>query len=317
MISFLRTSDVVNDFKEGRIQRDEYWTKMQYFHLGLQSYGDLIQDGNLERIEIEAEELHIALKNGLKMIWNPKDIRTAPNMLVNHGEYEPQELTIIESLAKFCHVVFDIGANVGWYTLHLAQLLRETGGKVYAIEPVPQTFAELTRNIQLNGYSDMVHPFNLALGDSDGIAKLYIPSYSGSAAASQRQLLPDDTYQTIECQVVTLDAFVSEHQIDQLDLIKCDVEGAELFVVRGGLNTIELHKPIIMLEMLRKWARAFAYHPNDIISLLRGYGYRCWSYEGQRFKEMVEMDEDCIQTNFFFLHKPKHDNLFASGLCNA
>jgi len=317
MISFLSILDVVNDFRVGKIQREEYWTKMQSFHLALQGYTGLFRGGNLDRIEIEAEGLNIVLKNGLKMIWNPKDIRAAPNMLINHGEYEPQELAVIEALAKFCRVMFDIGANVGWYALHLAKLLRKTGGRVYAIEPIPQTFTELTRNIQLNGYSDTVYPFNLALGDSDGIGKLYIPSSSGSAAASQRQLFPDDTYQAVECQMVTLDAFVGKHHIDQLDLIKCDVEGSELFVLRGGLSTIETHKPVIMLEMLRKWARAFAYHPNDIISLLKRYGYRCWSYEGRRLAEVSEIDEDCTQTNFFFLHHPKHDNLLASGFRNA
>lgn len=309
--------DIANDFKAGKIQRDEYWTKMQYFHLGLLGYGDLIRRGDLDRIEIKGEGLNIVLKNGLKMMWNPKDIRTAPNMLINHGEYEPDELAIMESIVAYCHVVLDVGANVGWYTLHFAKSLREVGGKVYAIEPVPRTFAELTRNIQLNGYSDTVYPFNLALGDSDGIAELYIPGYFGSAAASQRQLFPDDTYHTVKCQMVTLDTFVSKHRVDQLDLIKCDVEGSELFVLRGGLCTIERHKPIIMLEMLRKWTRAFAYHPNEIISLLRGYGYQCWSYEGRRFNEVSEVDDDCAQTNFFFLHNPKHDGLRALSLRGA
>ncbi len=301
-----RILDLVNDFQQGNMARAEYWTAMQRFHVGLQDYADLIQDGRVTQIEITRAGLQIVLPNGLRMIWNPGDMRAAPNAVINHGEYEREELALLEFLARDCRVLFDVGANTGWYTLHLAHQLRASGGKVYAFEPIPQTYAELTRNIALNHCAPTVVAQNVALSDVEQTIQLYVPALSGSAAASQRQLMPNETNQTFECQALTLDTFARQQSIARLDLIKCDVEGAELFVLRGGLGSIATHKPMIMLEMLRKWARLFAYHPNDIIALLSRYGYACWSFEQGRLVPVSQVDEACVQTNFFFLHCDKH-----------
>ena len=304
-----RLSDLVNDFQAGKLLRPEYWLAMRQFHAGLQDYADLIRRGSVAKIEINRDELEIVLTNGLRMLWYPSDVRSAPNMLVNHGEYEPEELALLEYLAQECRVIVDVGANAGWYALHLAQQLRVSAGKVFAFEPVPQTFSALTRNIQLNDYGNVIAAFNLALSDTDRTIQLYVPDVSGSAAASQQPLFPNEKNQTVECQATTLDVFARRQSLERLDLIKCDVEGAELFVVRGGLKPIETHQPIIMLEMLRKWARLFNYHPNDIIGLLKNYGYACWSFENWRLEAVAQVDESCKQTNFFFLHRLKHADL--------
>jgi len=91
-----------------------------------------------------------------------------------------------------------------------------------------------------------------------------------------------------------------------VDFIKCDVEGAELFVFRGAKETIATYKPIIFTEMLRKWAKKFDYHPNEIISLFNGLGYRCFSIRNGFLSELSYMDDSTVETNFFFLHKEKH-----------
>jgi len=306
-----RISDLVDGFASGRIRRDDYWLGMQQFHLGLQEYRRLVRGDMLDHIEINAHGLRLVLKNGLRMLWNPEDLRTAPNILVNHGEYEPAERALLERLAAGCRVVFDVGANVGWYSLHFARLLREAGGKVYAFEPVPRTFATLKRNIELNDYGDTIRPWNHAFGEKDGTATFYILRFTGSVAASQRRLFPDDANEAVECAITTLDGFMAAQQIERLDLMKCDVEGAELFVLRGGLKTIDACRPVIMLELLRKWSRVYGYHPDDVIPLLRTYGYRCWSHEGKTVSEVAAIDEACAQTNFFFLHEPAHEALLA------
>jgi FkbM family methyltransferase len=301
--------DTVSDFKAGNLNRDDYWRKMQQFHLNLRDYSTLIKNSTLERIEIDSEDLRIILKNGLKMRWLPEDIRTAPSVLVNHGEYEPTELAIISQLVRSSRIVLDVGANIGWYSLHLGRLLRESGGKVYSFEPVPQTYAELVHNIALNVFSDSIMPFNMALGEAAKMLQFYIPAFTGSVAASSRKLFPDDENRVVECPVVTLDEFIAMQQIEQVDFIKCDVEGSELFVLQGARETIAAHRPIIMIELLRKWAKAFGYHPDDIITLLRGHGYRGWYYEDTGFHEISQMSDDCMQTNFFFLHDSRHQSL--------
>jgi hypothetical protein len=61
-------------------------------------------------------------------------------------------------------------------------------------------------------------------------------------------------------------SFVAKNNA-KVDFIKCDVEGAELFVYQGAKATLMQQKPIVFTEMLRKWAAKFDYHPNDIIAL--------------------------------------------------
>lgn len=304
-------AELVQAFDSGTLPRDAYWRAMQQWHLHLLEYRALVRQARLDHIELDASELRVVLANGLKLRWRPEDIRTVPNILINHGDYEGEELALLQRLARSCAVVLDVGANIGWYSLHLAHALRETGVQIYAFEPIPRTFAELTHNIGLNGYGDTIHAFNHALGESAGTVEFYVPAFTGSVAASQRPLFPQDDNAAVECRIVPLDTFVREQQLARVDLIKCDVEGSELFVLRGGLDTIARHRPIIMLEMLRKWSAAFDYHPNDIIALLRQFGYQCWSLEDGRIAAVAAVDESCAQTNFFFLHADQHAGLLA------
>ncbi|MBV5329624.1 MAG: FkbM family methyltransferase, partial [Chlorobium sp.] len=88
-----------------------------------------------------------------------------------------------------------------------------------------------------------------------------------------------------------------------------DVEGAELFAFQGAMKTLQRDKPIVFTEMLRKWAEKFNYHPNDIITLFSSLEYRCFYADGSNLKELAEMTDDTVETNFFFLHSGKHQQL--------
>jgi hypothetical protein len=58
--------------------------------------------------------------------------------------------------------------------------------------------------------------------------------------------------------------------------------------------------------MLRKWSAKFHYHPNEIIELLAGLGYRCFTVKAERLVKFAKMDEATLETNFFFLHNNQH-----------
>jgi transketolase len=136
--------------------------------------------------------------------------------------------------------------------------------------------------------------------------RFYVPAFHGSVAASARPLFASDENREVSVEMTTLDAFSAAAKLSRIDLIKCDVEGAELFVLRGGLSTIERTRPVLMLEMLRKWARVYGYHPNDIIALLAPLGYRCYSLADGALCEHVRIDDETLPTNFFFLDPERH-----------
>jgi hypothetical protein len=131
-------------------------------------------------------------------------------------------------------------------------------------------------------------------------------------AASQRPLFPGDENRRVTCRIRPLDAWAAEAGLERVDLIKCDVEGAEIFMLRGGRETIARHRPVLMLEMLRKWARAYEYHPDEIIGLLAELGYGCWAIGEEGLQRFEAISEDCRETNFFFLHAEKHAALLES-----
>jgi hypothetical protein len=73
------------------------------------------------------------------------------------------------------------------------------------------------------------------------------------------------------------------------------------------MDTIARTRPVLFIEMLRKWSAKFGYHPNDIITLLKDIGYECFSVEGGgRMERFASMEESTVATNFIFLHKEKH-----------
>jgi hypothetical protein len=90
------------------------------------------------------------------------------------------------------------------------------------------------------------------------------------------------------------------------DVLKLDIEGAELFALRGASNVLRVNRPIVFCEMLRKLARPFGYHPNDIIGLMRDLGYDCYYAEASRLVGFDVMDDETVETNFYFLHRDAH-----------
>jgi FkbM family methyltransferase len=303
--------DLSRAFHDGTLPRDQYWSAMQERHVRLREYQLLLRETPVEAIRIGRDDLQLELANGLRLAWNEDDVRTVPNILLHHGEYEADELDALTRAARGCRVVIDVGANVGWYSLHLARGLAATGGRVYAMEPVPDTFRALTRNIELNALQDVIVPTNAGFGSEARMISFFVPAFTGSVAASQRQLFPGEANREIVCRLTTLDDFVEEHGIARVDLIKADVEGAEIDVLRGARRTLARDRPILFLEMLRKWAAAFDYHPDDIIALLREHGYRCYSMQGQTLREFEQITEEVGETNFFFLQPAHHAALSA------
>jgi transketolase len=297
--------DLCAAFEEGGLPRDEFWAKMREQHRLLEEYAALVGRGDLGSIEIHSDGLRVVFQDGLRMHWRPSDTRSVPSVTVNHGGYEPEEVRALLALGEHAQVMLDIGANAGFIALRLARA--EVGpALIHAFEPVPSTHSELLRNIALNRLEGRVVPHALALGAEPGQVKFYVPAFHGSVAASARPLFASDENREVSVQMCTLDQFAVQHSLERIDLVKCDVEGAELFVLRGGLSTIERTRPVLMLEMLRKWAKVYGYHPNDIVALLTPLGYRCYSLGEGGLLEHTGIDESTDATNFFFLDPNRH-----------
>lgn len=299
-------------FQDGRINREEFWRTMQERHRQLQEYQELIGGTDVEAICIGHDELRVKTRDGIWMVWDPEDMGSVPNVLVNHGRYEPIESAYLLEAGSSAHVIFDVGANVGYYSLHWASRLAP-GGRIYAFEPVPSTFAWFSRNIALNQLDTVILPNNCGVGNATGVASIFVPDFMGSGAASMKDLHPDETSRSLDIRLTTLDEYFSISNLNRLDLIKADVEGAELLVVKGGLQTIAKYRPLIFLELLRKWSKPFGYHPNDVIRLLADMGYRCYTFGEGGLMPFEAMTDETTQKNFFFAHPDVHQNWLSAN----
>jgi FkbM family methyltransferase len=158
-------------------------------------------------------------------------------------------MAAIKPHVKADSVCLDVGANIGLYSLGLSALVPQ--GKVYAFEPSPSTFAHLQSNLEVNGASN-VSAYNLAASDSTGTVLFHDFSYfsAGAFSSDVGSLLSSESYgsQAYEAATVTLDEFVADQQLDRVDFVKVDVEGAELLVLAGAEKTLATYRPLVVLE---------------------------------------------------------------------
>lgn len=291
------------DYHNNLVTKAEYIEQMYAKHARLFEYSSLLKSTDVDKIEITTDAVVVTSKaTGIKMMCIKDERRTAPIELLNFGTYEKAELDLILQLIGENSIIFDIGANIGWYACNLAKLAQE-GVKVLAFEPIPHTFSYLRGNISLNRLENIeIH--NFGFSNKDGELTFYFYP-EGSGNASMTNLSGRVNVREVVCRVRKLDDFIAERNIE-VEFIKCDVEGAELFVFQGGIKTIHEHKPLVFTEMLRKWAAKFNYHPNDIIRLFSDAGYNCYTVENGHLVAIPEITKYTVQTNFFFLHPKKH-----------
>jgi FkbM family methyltransferase len=160
--------------------------------------------------------------------------------------YEPAKHALIRRRLRPGMTFVDVGANKGDFTLLAARLVGNSG-RVISIEPEPDNRSVLQRSIALNGYSNItVMP--LALSDRDGTANLQIGSTSGSHTLSPEF----DGLRSLSVPTRTLDAVVAEQRLASVDMLKIDVQGLELPVLRGAAETLRANPQIIVLLDLPK-----------------------------------------------------------------
>ena len=159
------------------------------------------------------------------------------------GEDEPIEAYLFRAMCRPGMTVMDLGANVGQYTLLAARKVGP-GGRVHAFEPIPANFERLTAHVAANGFGDRVslnraaawsHAgtfyFHLEPGDAEDNKTNYGVGVEGRPA------------DVLKVDAVALDEYVERVGVRWIDLIKLDIEGAELFALRGMARSLPRHSP--------------------------------------------------------------------------
>jgi FkbM family methyltransferase len=195
--------------------------------------------------------------------------------------WNPAEYEALRAAARPGTVALDVGANVGAYALVLGQWVRP-GGRVYAFEPAAEAFAGLARHVTLNRLDGIVVPLNVAVAESTGRAAFAVDGVSGANRLGHGA-------ETVE--TVTLDDFCAREGL-RPTVVKVDVEGAELEVLRGARETIRAAGPglVLLVEMHPTLWRELGISKHDLQAELERQGLRAeplrpvadpWALEGE------------------------------------
>ena len=190
---------------------------------------------------------------------------------IYYGFFDPSQSSLF-SLCREGDVILDIGTNIGFSLLNMANIV-QPNGFIVGFEPDPVNFSLLKKNISLNQLSNFaVH--QIGLGDRPGKFKLenVIEFNSGG-----KRIVPSGSSSGnfAEVEIDTLDNFLSVSQlsINKIDLIKIDVEGFEMNVLKGGINTIKRYSPVLYIELDDNNLREQTSSARDLIQFLSQLGY--------------------------------------------
>jgi len=179
---------------------------------------------------------------GAGLLFNPG------NSIVSYalGLVEPDVQAVLERHLKAGSTFYDIGANVGFFTVIGARLVAP-GGRVHSFEPHSDNAAALRHNVALNGFTH-VTLWEAAVSSTGGDAQLYLTDTSalatlrapGSAASPEPSV-------TVKC--VAVDELLAQGRLDPPDVVKIDVEGSEPDVLDAMARTLERYRPVIVCEL--------------------------------------------------------------------
>lgn len=290
-------------YREGRLSKPEYILQSFKSHRQLFDYVSVLADTEVHEIRISGCGVRFSIgEEGAELYCPPNEARVAPLEIMNFGAYERAETQLLYALAAKSKTMLDVGANIGVYSIRLA--LRFPALQVYAFEPIPTSYDYLQRNIALNAVGDRVRAFQYALSDRSGTTVLYIVPSNGTNASLQNVANAGDALM-IPGLMLTLDDWVQGFGV-MPDLIKCDVEGGELLVFQGGIETLKKSRPMIFCELLRKWSKGFGYHPNEVLNLFKSLGYQCFAISENGSREIALVDDETVETNYVFVHPLHH-----------
>jgi FkbM family methyltransferase len=190
------------------------------------------------------------------------------------GNYEEEETQKIVKHVKRGMTAFDIGANIGYFTLLMAELVGSSGC-VFAFEPNPIMYSRLESNIALNPQLEdgRIKAFPVALGKEQGLSSFFCPILGHEGVGGLKDVQRAPVSKAINVEVDTLDDIAVKHNIKRLDFIKIDVEGGEYDVFKGSEYVLRELRPIILFEACELNTSPYGYRVFEELQYLEQRGY--------------------------------------------
>jgi FkbM family methyltransferase len=217
-----------------------------------------------------------------------------------YNEFERMETGFVKRLLRRDMTVVDAGAHHGLYTL-LASKQVGWSGKVIAVEPSPRECKRLEKHLRVNRCSN-TELVSCALGEDNGEADLYLVDGFQDWCNSLRPPEVDEPIRTVRVPVRRLDDVLGELGVFKVDLIKLDVEGAELSVLYGAMKLLHARsRPAILAEVQDIRTRPWGYAARDILQFLIRMDYRWFAIAAKGALLPISCDQEEYHANLVAL----------------
>lgn len=229
---------------------------------------------------------------------------------IRSGQWHEPEIDLIAYVVKPGDTAIDIGANFGVYSYYLSRAVAPHG-HVYAFEPMPATcdsFRTIGKVLRFKN----VELFERACGDKPGVLNFTVPLQENGAIipgivhqsarnndrAGKERHARFQRQKEVPCEVVVIDDFLPN--LERVSFIKCDVEGADFYALRGARKTIERNKPLIVTEINPWFLEGFGVDLREFVGFFEALGYRLYRFVDGRL-ELTPV-EGVEEDNWIFVH---------------
>ena len=227
--------------------------------------------------------------------YNKNDIYIGKS-IEKYGEFSHLEAKLFEQICKDKDVVIEVGANIGAHTINLSKLVGE--GTVIAFEPQRLVFQSLCANLAINSISN-VYAFQEAVSNENGT--IMIPECDFTKNNNFGGINIENTKNGTTVNKQKLDNFLNK--LNRLKLLKIDVEGMEISVIKGASELIKKFRPMIYVENDRQE------HSKELIELLWSLDYKMYWHlpklynENNFFNDKENIFGNIVSVNMFCIHK--------------
>ncbi len=225
----------------------------------------------LSRIGV-LQAVRIEVDPGVSLLLDPAEDIARTILVSRQGKWEPEVWAAISSGLSDGAVFFDVGAHIGYDSLKAARLVGENG-RVVAFEPNPNTLTLLRSNIEASlARNVIVQP--IACTDSEQTLTLFDSTPGGnSGSSSLAKANAGGLTRPYTVRGRPIDDVVSELGVTRVDVVKADVEGAELLVLRGAAQTLRRFHPKLILEVVPRQLENMNASVESLETFIKALGY--------------------------------------------
>lgn len=230
------------------------------------------------------------------------------------GKYDSRFIGVIKSLFNVDSCFLDVGANIGFYTIALGNHIKEKNakGKVISFEPFEGNYNRLTDNVKLNSLESFcfLNPYGLSNKVMETQITLREDFKHGSNtgnAAIQTSKDMDKGFKLFPIKLKDLDEVWTNDfkNLGNIDMIKMDIEGHEDFCLEGGKNTIEKHRPTILMEVNKPYYEARKVKLDATFLKLIPSNYNIYRTVGLKWVKIISLNECSKNDNVFLVPQEK------------